>query len=126
MFWRPERGLDFARWAGFFVAELQGGHAVAVESDVDVGRIGVERRTRHEERFTVGIHAFAEKLNVGLERTVAGNFYPDEMEIVFIEPDIFPAGSDGVGLVRGVVNDLAGVEEDADVAFVFEDAEASG
>ena len=73
----------------------------------------------------MGIHAFAEKLNVGSERTVAGNFYPDEMEIVFIEPDIFPAGGDGVGFLRGVVNDFAGVEEDANVAFVLEDTEAS-
>src|SRR5579859_1312735 len=123
---RPERGLDFAREAAFFVAELERGHAIAVEGDVGVGRIGVQRRTHHKKRLAMRIHAFADKLNVRLEKTVAGNFYPDKVEIVFIEPDIFAAGGDGVGFVRGIVNGFAWMKQDADVAFVFEDAKAAG
>ena len=72
------------------------------------------------------VHAFAKELNVSLEKTVAGDFYPDKVKIVFVKPDVFAAGGYGIGLLRGIVNDLAGVEEDANVAFVFEDAEASG
>jgi len=69
------------------------------------------------------VHAFAKELNVSLEKTVTGDFYPDKVEIVFVKPDVFSAGGYGVGFLRGIVNDLAGVEEDANVAFVFEDAE---
>src|SRR5882724_247564 len=126
MFWRPESGLDFAREAAFLVAELQGGHAVAVESDVDVGRIGVERRTGHEQSLAMRVHAFAKELNVGLEKTVTGDFHPDKVEIVFVKPDVFAAGGYGIGLLRGIVHDLAGVEENANVALVFEDAEIAG
>jgi len=49
-----------------------------------------------------------------------GDFHPDKVEIVFVKPYVFAAGGYGIGLLRGIVHDLAGVEEDADVAFVFE------
>src|SRR5580765_264519 len=45
--WIPVRGLHFAREAGFFRAELDGGHAVSMPGDVGVNRIGVETLSDH-------------------------------------------------------------------------------
>src|SRR5258707_12151549 len=117
MFWRPESGLDFAREAAFLVAELERGHSIAVHGDIDVRRIGIERRTGHEQSLAMRVHAFAEELNVSLEKTVTGDFHPDKVEIVFVKPYVFAAGGYGIGLLPGIVHDLAGVGGDAGVAF---------
>ncbi len=123
---RPQRRLHFARDAAFLIAELQRRHSIAVHGDIDVRRIGIERRTGHKQSLAMRVHAFAKELNVSLEKTVTRDSYPDKVEIVFVKPDVFSTGGDGIGFLRGIVNDLAGVEEDADITFVFEDAEIAG
>ena len=101
MFWRPECCLHFAREAAFFIAELQRSHSIAVHGDIDVRRIGVEGRTGHEQSLAMRVHTFAKELNVSLEKTVTGDFYPDKVEIVFVKPDVFSDGRDGIGGAPG-------------------------
>src|SRR5215470_5622846 len=123
--WRPKSGLNLVRQYAFFIAELKRGHTVAVKSDIHVRRAGLQGGASHEQRFAMWIHSLAEKLDVGFEVAVTGNFHPDKVKIVFVEPDVFAARSDGVGLLRGIESELAGLVENAHIAFAFENAETA-
>src|SRR5215813_11195653 len=121
--WKPESGLDFMRHGGFFIAELKCGHAIAVKSDIHIRGIWIQGRPGHEQGFTMRIYSLAQEFDVGFEIAITGYFHPNEVKIVFVEPDVLAARRDGVGLLRGVVNEFAWLSQKAHVAFGFEDAE---
>ena len=106
--WLGFRCLNFVgRTAGRF-AKLERSETVAVESDIGVSGVGVERLTDHQDRFAVAILAYAKERDVGADGGVAGNFLPGEVKIVAGEPEITATTRDGVSPGAWIKLNLAG------------------
>ena len=84
------------RKCAFGFAELERSQAIAVQGNVDVGRIRIEILAQHEARFSMLIGAGFEKRNVGREREIAAGFGEAEMKGIFGGPHVLAAGVESV------------------------------
>ena len=104
------------------VAKLQRSKAAGVESHVGVDGIGVERLAQHQGSFLVLVAGLGQEADVGRQRHVSGDLFPNELECVGGGPHVLSAAGDCVSLVRGIVINRSGVKNGADVAVAFEKA----
>ena len=67
--------------------------AVAVDSEVDEWRVGVEALAQHDHRLAVRI-AVGQECGRGGDREVAGDLAPDVVELIGPAPDVCPGAGD--------------------------------
>jgi len=72
------------------------------------------------------IGALADESDIGLQIAITGNLHPREMKVVFVEPNIFAAGCNGVRLFIGIVLKIAAAEQHADIALRVKHANLGG
>ena len=88
--------------------------------DVGVDGVRIERLANHQDGFAVGIAPFADEVDVGAERHVAGHLLPDEVKVVDAEPEIRAAAGDGVDAVGWVIAAAAWMKRGAQVSLSLE------
>jgi hypothetical protein len=93
--------VDSIDVVGFGIAELDGGHAVAMDGELDKGGIGVEARAKHDDCFAVA-DAFSEELGGSRDSEVSGHFPPDVMKLICFAPDVTAGSGDLVLVGSGV------------------------
>ena len=94
-----------------------------MEGDVHVGGIGVQGLADHQDGFAVRIFAFPEESHAGAEDGVARSFFPDELEGIVVEPDVFAAAGEGVLAGGGIEGGGTFVQDGADIAAAGENTE---
>ena len=81
-----------------------------MDGGVDVGGVGLEPLPDHQHRLAVGVLPGADEGDVRLDRDVALDLRPDELERVGHGPDVLAAAGDRVGPGRRVERRRSGME----------------
>ena len=119
-------GLHLVRGGALFGAGLQGRQSHAVHRDIGVCGILVQALAHHQHAFAMFVPARADEGDVRGQGYIAGDLFPDVVEIVFHGPDVVAAPGDGVGSGGGVIIDRAGMQNHADVPVAFENSDRGG
>ena len=100
----------------------------AVNRCVRVERVCIERLPEHQQRLAMRARSRTglSQLHVGRQRHVAGNFLPDEMECVDVDPEICAGRAKGIDARCGIESRGTRRHDAADVGLALEDAERSG
>ena len=88
--------LDLMRGRAFFLAILERSQPAPVQRRVRIRGVCDEALPQHEHRFAMLVYTFANKRNVRSQRHIAGNFLPNELELVRRRPHILPAAGDRI------------------------------
>ena len=127
-----EREIEGVGVFALLAPPLKSGHAVAVDHDVGVGRIGVQRLADHDAGLAMVV-ALTKKSYGGGDAEVAGDLAPDILELILLGPDVGARAGDlvltvGRAKLGGAFDrrtaDVAGIGEDAQVP-VWAKAEAT-
>ena len=118
-----QRKLDLLGERAGGWAELQRGEAVAMESDVGIGSVGLETLANHQRGLAMRDRALAEEGYVRGQFEIPGNPLPNEVEGVLSSPDIGAAAGNAVFRAGGVELDRAGARREAHVGGGFEEAQ---
>src|SRR6185436_4507880 len=94
---RVAPALDLARGSAGDDAKLQRGEPVAVDHDIDVGRVRFQRLAEHQARLAMLLRAFALDVDMRGERRVTVRGLPGEAEFVALAPDVGAARGERVG-----------------------------
>jgi hypothetical protein len=87
---------------------------------IGIGGIAVKALADHQHPLLVGIACCGWEGNLGRQRHIAGDFFPDVMKRVGCSPDVLTAGGNAVGLLGGVIFHRPGMQHGADIAVAFE------
>ena len=125
---RADVESDVLRGVALVAPVLQRRFAVSVNCRVRIERVRIERLPEHEQRLAMRARSRTglSQLHVGRQRHVAGNFLPDEMECVDVDPEICAGRAKGIDARCGIESRGTRRHDAADVGLALEDAERSG
>src|SRR5205823_5451256 len=83
------------------VAELNPWHAVAMNHQMNEGRIGVQRLPQHDDSLAM-IDSVSQKLRRSSDSEVARHLFPDVVELIGLTPDVGSGACDLVLTSRGI------------------------
>src|SRR5882672_6596583 len=84
-------------------AVLQRDQAVAMQSNIGVGRVWFQTLAHHDYRLAVFLSTSSDELSISGEAEIPADFLPDKVKRVFGAPHVGPAAGDAILRRGGVV-----------------------
>ena len=86
----------FFRLGAGGAAKLEGGEAISVLHRIYVGGIAIQALPNHPAYLAVVIDPGAEEFRPGIEDKIPLHFFPDELELVMVGPDIIASAGNNI------------------------------